>query len=302
MKPYQICGLGNALVDIFLEVSAIQKLGFRGMRLVMAPAKAPRAISSTNQARRGSVANPYRVLSAGGQAALSAALAMIVTLFYATNSRVGIDTATRLLMNTGTAFIITDAERTMRTCLAFPVTLQRGTWTLIKKEVGLAFIEAMSSPTLKQPDGVREAIKIANERRSRSRVQMPRCKRFGTPRDALNKPTCSSQQTEACAVTGAASAEEAFDKLTAHIPCVVPTDLTGAMLSRSVKAHVTFPPAQGSDSRTCLYPSYGIPTGPERLPARRRLHPGGYAGRTRLHHTCVLGRVPVAVALASGEL
>src|SRR2546423_1910467 len=133
MKEIQVCGLGNALVDIFLDVSdaELAALGFEHgtMRLVEpAEQKAllerfrdhePRMVSG------GSVANSVIAFSQlGGQAAFIGCVGDDrYGLFYKTEfEELKIDIGNPVIYNqvTGTCLcIITpDAERTMRTCLA----------------------------------------------------------------------------------------------------------------------------------------------------------------------------------------
>src|SRR5882762_4582305 len=133
MKEFQLCGLGNALVDIFLEISEAEfaSLGFeRGtMRLVdLAEQKTlldrfqkhePKLVSG------GSVANSIIGFSQlGGQAAFIGCVGDDrYGLFYASEfEELGIDIGNPVIVgeSTGTcvAIITPDAERTMRTCLA----------------------------------------------------------------------------------------------------------------------------------------------------------------------------------------
>src|SRR5687767_12228291 len=133
MREYQLCGLGNAIVDIFVEVSdqEFAALGFeRGtMRLVeLAEQKKlldsfhvrePRLVSG------GSVANSVIGFSQlGGQAAFLGCVGDDrYGLFYETEfEELGIDFAIPPAVGetTGTCvcLITPDAERTMRTCLA----------------------------------------------------------------------------------------------------------------------------------------------------------------------------------------
>src|SRR5882762_2475849 len=133
MKEFQICGLGNALVDIFLEISYAEfaSLGFeRGtMRLVdLAEQKTlldryqqhePKLVSG------GSVANSIIAFSQlGGKASFIGCVGDDrYGLFYASEfQELGIDIGNPIIVNeaTGTCvcIITPDAERTMRTCLA----------------------------------------------------------------------------------------------------------------------------------------------------------------------------------------
>src|SRR4029453_6175157 len=132
MKEFQICGLGNALVDIFLEISEAEfaELGFErgGMRLVdHAEQKSlleryqkhePKLVSG------GSVANSIIAFSQlGGQAAFIGCVGDDrCGLFYAREfEELGIGIGNPVIINefTGTSvcLVTPDAERTMRTCL-----------------------------------------------------------------------------------------------------------------------------------------------------------------------------------------
>src|SRR6516164_7706865 len=133
MKEFKLCGLGNAVVDIFLEVSDTEfaSLGFErgGMRLVDLHEQRvlldryqkhePRLVSG------GSVANSVIAFSQlGGQAAFIGCVGDDrYGLFYTSEfEELGIDIGNPIIVNesTGTCVCIVtpDAERTMRTCLA----------------------------------------------------------------------------------------------------------------------------------------------------------------------------------------
>src|SRR5215207_9836674 len=133
MRTYDVCGLGNALVDILLELddAAFAPLGFdRGtMRLVdhaeqaavlgMFHDRDPRLVSG------GSVANSIIALSQlGGRGAFIGCVGDDrYGLFYETEFEdLGIDMGNPVIVGepTGTCVcvITPDAERTMRTCLA----------------------------------------------------------------------------------------------------------------------------------------------------------------------------------------
>src|SRR6266446_5757572 len=132
-KEFQLCGLGNAIVDIFVEVSdeEFAALGYeRGtMRLVDLPdqtallerfrAREPKLVSG------GSVANSVIAFSQlGGQGAFIGCVGDDrYGLFYANEfEELGIDIGHPIVVgeSTGTSvcLITPDAERTMRTCLA----------------------------------------------------------------------------------------------------------------------------------------------------------------------------------------
>src|SRR5438477_7483225 len=133
MKEFQLCGLGNAVVDIFLEVSddEFASLGFErgGMRLVTLEEQI--ALLSRYQSldptlvSGGSVANSVIAYSQlGGKAAFIGCVGDDrYGLFYATEfEELDIDIGNPVIIGeaTGTcvAIITPDAERTMRTCLA----------------------------------------------------------------------------------------------------------------------------------------------------------------------------------------
>src|SRR6516162_6834059 len=133
MREFQLYGLGNALVDIFIDLSDAEfaSLGFeRGSMRLVGPAeqkallercegREPRLVSG------GSVANSVIAFSQlGGQAAFLGCVGDDrYGLFYkAEFDELGVDIGNPVLVGqtTGTcACLLTpDAERTMRTCLA----------------------------------------------------------------------------------------------------------------------------------------------------------------------------------------
>src|SRR5947207_4455066 len=133
MKEFQLCGLGNAVVDIFLEVSddEFRSLGFErgGMRLVEHAEQ--NALLTRYQKHEptlvsgGSVANSTIAFSQlGGQASFIGCVGDDrYGLFYASEfEELGIEIGSPIIVNeaTGTCvcLITPDAERTMRTCLA----------------------------------------------------------------------------------------------------------------------------------------------------------------------------------------
>ena len=271
MKPYQICGLGNALVDIFLEVSEAEfkELGFErgGMRLVDNAEQRtlleryqkhePRLVSG------GSVANSIIAFSQlGGQAAFIGCVGDDrYGLFYANEfEELGIDIGNPIIVNEGTGtslcIITPDAERTMRTCLAVSSHLaarhvdadrvKKSDWLFIE---GYVFANPETGQT-----AIREAIKIAKANGTKVAITCSDAfvvNVFGDAlRDALKQTDLFfCNETEACAVTGATSAEEAFDKLNNGIPSVVVTNgPRGAYVRHAgVKAHVDAFPSEPKD-------------------------------------------------------
>src|SRR4051812_44777953 len=133
MREFQLYGLGNALVDIFIELSdeEFAPLGFeRGSMRLVGPAeqkallerfegREPRLVSG------GSVANSVIAFAQlGGQAAFLGCVGDDrYGLFYKTEfDELAIDIGNPVIVGepTGTCLSIVtpDAERTMRTCLA----------------------------------------------------------------------------------------------------------------------------------------------------------------------------------------
>ena len=133
MKQFQLCGLGNAIVDIFVEVSEPEfaSLGFERGTMVLVDQPAQKSLLDRYQKHEpklvsgGSVANSIIAFSQlGGQAAFIGCVGDDrYGLFYANEfEELGIDIGNPIIVNetTGTSVCIVtpDAERTMRTCLA----------------------------------------------------------------------------------------------------------------------------------------------------------------------------------------
>jgi sugar/nucleoside kinase (ribokinase family) len=245
MKELQLCGLGNAIVDIFVEVTdeEFASLGYeRGtMRLVELPdqkslmkrfqKREPRLVSG------GSVANSVIAFSQlGGEAAFIGCVGDDrYGLFYSTEfEELAIDIGNPVIVGeaTGTcvAIITPDAERTMRTCLAVSSHLaerhvdeeriKRSEWLFIE---GYVF----ANPDTGQ-GAIRKAIACARQHGTKIAITCSEAfivEVFGGPfRDALRQADLLfCNETEACAVAGASSAEEAFGKLKNVVPSVVVT-------------------------------------------------------------------------------
>jgi sugar/nucleoside kinase (ribokinase family) len=271
MKEFQICGLGNAIVDIFLEVSEAEfaELGFErgGMRLVeQADQKSvleryqkhePKLVSG------GSVANSIIAFSQlGGQAAFIGCVGDDrYGLFYSNEfEELGIDIGNPIIVNeeTGTCLcIITpDAERTMRTCLAVSSHLaarhvdadrvSKSDWLFIE---GYVFANPETGQT-----AIREAIRIAKANGTKVAITCSDAFVVNVFGDALREALKQTDlffcnETEACAVTGASTAEDAFNKLIESIPSVVVTNGPHGAYVRhgSVKTHVPAFPSQPKD-------------------------------------------------------
>ncbi len=271
MKPFKLCGLGNAIVDIFLEVSDedFTSLGFDrgGMRLVEIAEQQtlleryqknePKLVSG------GSVANSVIAFSQlGGQAAFIGCVGDDrYGLFYAKEfEELGIDIGNPIIVNesTGTCvcLITPDAERTMRTCLAVASHLAaRHIDEKRVKDSEWLFIEGyiFANPATGQT-AIREAIRIAKANGTKIAIT---CSDAFVPQvfgDALNDALQHADlffcnEGEAIAVAKTNTAEEAFDKLKAKIPSLVVTKGPhGAYIRHDgAEAHVPAFPCEPKD-------------------------------------------------------
>jgi sugar/nucleoside kinase (ribokinase family) len=271
MEEFAVCGLGNALVDIFIDLTdqELAGLGFEkaSMRLVEAPEqkrlldkfhqREPRLVSG------GSVANSIIALSQLGAAA--AFIGCVgddrYGLFYENEfQELGIDIGNPILVGetTGTCLclITPDAERTMRVCLAVNSHLsarhvderriQNAEWLFVE---GYVF----ANPNTGQ-GAIREAILLAKKHDVKVAVTCSEAfivTGFGDAfREALGLADLLFCNTsEACAVTGASSAEEAFTKLKEVVPSsVVTAGPHGAHVRHDgVEAHVPAFPCEPKD-------------------------------------------------------
>jgi sugar/nucleoside kinase (ribokinase family) len=271
MKEYQLFGLGNALVDIFVEMpeEEFAPLGFeRGsMRLVeLAEQKAllerfhdrePRLVSG------GSVANSVIAFSQlGGDAAFCGCVGDDrYGLFYKNEfDQLGVDIGNPVVVGetTGTCvcLITPDAERTMRTCLAVSshlaakhvdeARLKKSEWLFVE---GYVF----ANPQTGQ-GAIREAIRVARQHGVKVALT---CSEAFVPQvfgDAFYEALAVAEllfcnASEACAVTGATSAEEAFGRLADRVPSAVVTDGPNGAFVRhgGVTAHVPAFPCEPVD-------------------------------------------------------
>jgi sugar/nucleoside kinase (ribokinase family) len=245
-KEFHVCGLGNSLVDIFLELSEPDFAGLgleKGtMRLVEREeqkvlldrfhARDPRLASG------GSVANSVIALSQlGGKGAFIGCLGDDrYGLFYQREfEQLGIEIGNPAIVDetTGTclSIITPDAERTMRTCLAVSSHLSA-------KHVDEARIKAsewlfVEGYLFANPETGQHAVRRAIEGAAANGVKIAlTCSDgfipevFGDPfREALSKSDllfCNA--TEAQSVTRTGSAKEAFARLKDVVPNAVVTD------------------------------------------------------------------------------
>jgi sugar/nucleoside kinase (ribokinase family) len=246
MKSFHVCGLGNALVDIFIEADDTEfaRLGFdRGtMRLVEAAEqhtllsavhhREPRLVSG------GSVANSVIALSQlGGKAAFIGCVGDDrYGLFYQTEfEQLGIDVGNPAIIGetTGTcvSVITPDAERTMRTCLAVSSHLaERHVDEERIRDSEWLFVEGyvLANPDTGQ-SAVRHAVRLA--KKHGVKVALTCSEAFVVEvfheafTDALRHADllfCNA--SEAKAVAKAGSAEEAFARLKGIVPSAVVTD------------------------------------------------------------------------------
>jgi sugar/nucleoside kinase (ribokinase family) len=271
MKSFNLCGLGNALVDILLELddAAFAALGFdRGtMRLVDHAEQAallerfcdrdPRLVSG------GSVANSVIAASQlGGRGAFIGCVGDDrYGLFYKTEfDELDIDIGNPVIVGqpTGTclSIITPDAERTMRTCLAVSSHLaaKHVDAERIKNSEWL-FVEGyvLANPDTGQA-AVREAIRLAKVHGTKVAITCSEAfivEAFGDAfRPALAQADllfCNA--SEAMAVTGAADAAKAFATLKDIVPAAVVTDGANGAFVRFdwTEAHIPAFPCEPKD-------------------------------------------------------
>ncbi len=273
MRPYNVCGLGNAIVDIFIEVSEqeFSDLKFeRGtMRLVDAAEqrllleKLAGVKHELRLVSGGSVANSIIGLSQlGGKGAFIGCVGDDrYGLHYAeefSDLKISIGNPIVVGEPTGTclALITPDAERTMRTCLAVSSHLAAkhvdarriadSEWLFIE---GYVF----ANPDTGQ-HAIREAIQIA--KKSGTKVAIT-CSDAFVPNvfgDALHDALqhcdlffCNAP--EAMAVTKKSDSSEAFESLKELVPnCVVTDGPHGAFVFyHGEQAHVPSFPCEPKD-------------------------------------------------------
>jgi sugar/nucleoside kinase (ribokinase family) len=246
MRPFQVCGLGNAIVDIFVEVSDAEfaSLGFERGTMVLVDQTAQKSLLDAYQTHEpklvsgGSVANSIIAFSQlGGKAAFIGCVGDDrYGLFYANEfEELGIDIGNPIIVNetTGTSvcIITPDAERTMRTSLAVASHLSaRHVDEERIKNADWLFIEGyvFANPDTGQT-AIEEAVRLARKHSTKIAVT---CSDAFIPQvfgDALRSALQYTDllfcnETEACAITGAATARDAFDKLKDTVPSSVVTN------------------------------------------------------------------------------
>jgi len=317
MKEFTLCGLGNALVDIFVEVSDkdFASLGFNrgGMELVdLEQQKSLLQRYQKNEPKLvsgGSVANSVIAFSQlGGSAAFIGCVGDDrYGLFYSSEfEELGIDIGNPIIVNesTGTSLcIITpDAERTMRTCLAVSSHLaarhveerriQNSEWLFIE---GYVFANPSTGQT-----AIKEALRLAKSHGTKVAIT---CSDAFVPQvfgDVLHEALQQTDllfcnESEACALTGAKHAEDGFAKLKAKVPSVVVTNGPhGAYIRHDgVEAHVPSFPTEPKDltgagdmfAGSFLYGiSHGVPPKSAALAAGYLSHKVISQVGARLHH------------------
>jgi sugar/nucleoside kinase (ribokinase family) len=269
-RKYQLCGLGNAIVDIFVEVSDpdFAALGFeRGtMRLVEFDEqqtlltgfqqREPRLVSG------GSVANSVIAFSQlGGKGAFIGCVGDDrYGLFYANEFEdLAIDIGNPVIVgqNTGTCVcvITPDAERTMRTCLAVSSHLaDRHVDEERIKNSDWLFIEGYVFANPTGQTAIHKAIHLAKQHGTKVAVTCSEAfvvNVFGNAFHEALKQTdlLFCNETEACAVTKADNAKVAFEKLKTLVPsAVVTAGPQGAFVRHGGKeTHVSAFPCQPKD-------------------------------------------------------
>jgi sugar/nucleoside kinase (ribokinase family) len=248
MREYHVCGLGNSLVDIFLELSDAEfaRLGFeRGTMRLVDRDEQQKLLAAFHNADHdlrlvsgGSVANSVIALSQlGGSGAFIGCVGDDrYGLHYANEfTELDIDFCNPPLVGetsgTCVSIITPDAERTMRTCLAVSSHLAaRHVDAARVRDSEWLFVEGyvFANPDTGQ-HAIREAVAAAKAGGTRvaltcSDAFVPEV--FADPfHEALKQADllfCNA--AEAKAVAKAASPEEAFGKLKGLVPNAVVTD------------------------------------------------------------------------------
>src|SRR5438874_1321223 len=246
MKQFKLCGIGNALVDIFLELpdSEFASLGFERGTTRLFELEEQKALLQRYQKHEpklvsgGSLANSVIAFSQlGGAAAFIGCVGDDrYGLFYASEfEELGIDIGNPIIVNeaTGTCICLVtpDAERTMRTCLAVSSHLssrhvearriENSEWLFIE---GYVFANPETGQT-----AIREAIRIAKQHGTKIAITCSDAFIVNVFGEALLEALRQTDlffcnEGEACAVAQASNAEQAFNKLKGKTPSVVVTN------------------------------------------------------------------------------
>jgi sugar/nucleoside kinase (ribokinase family) len=271
MREFHVCGIGNALVDIFVDVSDAEfaTLGFeRGsMRLVDADEQKVLLARFRDREPRlasgGSVANSVIALSQlGGKGAFIGCVGDDrYGLFYKTEfDELAIEIGNPVIVGetTGTSLcvITPDAERTMRTCLAVAGNISaRHVDAERIKNSEWVFLEgyALANPDNGQA-AIREGIRVAKQHGTKVALTCSEAfivNLFGDAFSAALRQAdlLFANASEACAVTQAQTVTEAFAKLKGIVPSVIVTDgANGAYVRHAgIEAHVPAFPCQPKD-------------------------------------------------------
>jgi sugar/nucleoside kinase (ribokinase family) len=271
MKEFGLCGLGNAVMDIFLEVSEEEfaTLGFERGTMRLVDVGEQKVLLDRYQrhepklASGGSVANSTIAFSQlGGAAAFIGCVGDDrYGLFYSSEfEELGIDIGNPIIVNESTStcvcLVTPDAERTMRTCLAVSSHLaarhveerriENSEWLFIE---GYVFANPDTGQT-----AIREAMRLAKRHGTKIAIT---CSDAFVPQvfgQALNEALAEADlffcnEGEACAVSGASDAEDAFKKLKSKFPSLVVTNgAHGAYIRHDgVEAHVPSFPTEPKD-------------------------------------------------------
>ena len=248
MKRFHLCGMGNAIVDLFVEVPELEfeRLGFeRGtMRLVdFAEQQKILALFAESDPRLvsgGSVANSTIAFAQlGGKAAYLGCVGDDKYGFHYQSEfeRLAIAMGNPVVVNqpTGTcaAIITPDAERTMRTCLGVAAHLSgkhvQQDRALIEQSAWL-FVEGyLLSNNEPGQEAVREAVAIAKAFGTKVALTCSDAFIVHVFGAALHETLAQTDlffcnASEACAVANAPDAATAFEKMKAIVPNVVVTD------------------------------------------------------------------------------
>lgn len=252
-KEFHVCGLGNSLVDIFLELNDAEfaELGFDRGTTVLVEKDEQKVLLDRYHSRDprlasgGSVANSVIGCSQiGGKAAFIGCVGDDrYGLFYQNEfDQLGIHFGTSAVVDehTGTVVcvITPDAERTMRTCLGVSshLSARHVDEDRIKNSEWL-FVEGylFANPETGQ-GAIRRAIEVAKQNGVKVAITASEVfvvEVFGDAFSAALKQAdlvfCNAG--EARAITGEDSAKAAFDRLKEMVPsCVVTDGPTGAYL------------------------------------------------------------------------